>query len=66
MTIYMSKKSRDVIFPGKKAPAGRYTTSHRVVKNITSVIWVINVIKVIKVLVIDMYVNSHTSTFTST
>ena len=57
MTKYMSKKSRDVIFPGKKAPAGRYTTSHRVVKNITSVICVINVIKVIKV--IDIYVKLH-------
>ena len=57
MTKYMSKKSRDVIFPGKKAPAGRYTTSHRGVKNITFVICVIKVIKVIKV--IDIYVNLH-------
>ena len=57
MIKYMTPNSRDVIFSGKKAPAGRYTTSHRVVKNITSVICVINVIKVIKVN--DMYVNLH-------
>ena len=60
ITKYMSKKSRDVIFSGKKAPAGRYTTSHRVVKNITSVICVIHVIKVIKV--IDIYLNLHNFT----
>ena len=57
MIKYTFKKSRDVIFPEKKAPAGRYTTSHRVVKKITSVICVINVTKVIKV--IDIYVNLH-------
>ena len=57
MTKYMSKKSRDVIFPGKKAPAGRYTTSHRVVNNIIKVICVINAIKVIKV--IELYINLH-------
>ena len=57
MTKYMSKKSRDVIFSGKKAPAGRYTTSHRVANHIIIVICVINVIKVIKV--IDIYVNLH-------
>ena len=50
MTKYMSKKSRDVIFSGKKAPAGRYTTSHRVAINIIWVICVINVIKVINVI----------------
>ena len=55
MTKYMLKKSRDVIFSGKKAPAGRYTTSHRVVNNIIKVICVINVIKVNSV--IDIYVD---------
>ena len=39
----------------KNKPAGRYTTSHRVVNNIIKVICVINVIKVINV--IDVYVN---------
>ena len=60
MTKCMSKKSRDVIFPGKKAPAGRYTTSHRVANHIIIVICVINVIKVIKVIkVIDIYVKLY-------
>ena len=55
MTKYMSKKSRDVIFSGKKAPAGRYTTSHRVANNIIIVICVINVIKVIKVIKVNIH-----------
>lgn len=58
MIKYMSRKSRDVVFPKKKNPTGRSTASHSVCNYIICVICVTCVSHVIDVInIIYVYVN---------